>query len=364
MRAYVARPVCPLPADTATLFGVPLAVAVAEKVTGLPLIPEPVTVAVRLFVPAEPNVQVIELRPLASVVAVGWPTLPPPLVTANCTTAPLTALLNVSRTSTTTGLARAVPAGPVWAFPDWACTDLAFPATAVAENTTGVLVPVAALAVAWFRPVAVPSRQGVLASPPAPVVVEVVVTLPPPAVTVKPTDAFPTGWPVESWTSITMAAGISCPTVSVWLSPETFRIWAGTCATLTVTLPFTDEPDAVASICVVPEATAATFPVEDTVAIPVLFEDQVTLAPLIVAPFASLTVAVSCWVEPTAPSVTADGAISTAAGVAGPELLLQRRRSRLTAAIAAVDREKTVLERMDDTIDRAGPPSKRPEAER
>ncbi len=58
------------------------------------------------------------------------------------------------------------------------------------------------------------------------------------------------------------------------------------------------EPE-VAVIVVVPLATAATRPVDVTLATEELEDDQATDAPLIVAPFWSPTVAVSCWVSPT-----------------------------------------------------------------
>jgi hypothetical protein len=54
----------------------------------------------------------------------------------------------------------------------------------------------------------------------------------------------------------------------------------------------------VAVIVAVPLATAVTNPDEETVATPILEELQVTTAPFIVAPFWSLTVAVSCCVAP------------------------------------------------------------------
>ena len=70
---------------------------------------------------------------------------------------------------------------------------------------------------------------------------------------------------------------------------------AGT-ITVTEAVPLSD-PD-VAVIVVVPPATEVTRPVEDTVATDADDELHVTLAPLIVAPFWSLTVAVSCCVAP------------------------------------------------------------------
>jgi len=88
-------------------------------------------------------------------------------------------------------------------------------------------------------------------------------------------------------------------------------------ATVTAAVPFA-EPD-VAVIVAVPSATEVTRPVEDTVATDALDELQVTLAPLIVAPVWSLTVADSCCVAPKDAKlrVVADSVIEVATGVGG-----------------------------------------------
>ena len=57
------------------------------------------------------------------------------------------------------------------------------------------------------------------------------------------------------------------------------------------------EPE-VAVIVAVPSATAVTSPADETVATAAADVAHVTVAPLIVAPFWSLTVAVSCVVTP------------------------------------------------------------------
>ena len=66
-------------------------------------------------------------------------------------------------------------------------------------------------------------------------------------------------------------------------------------------------------------ATAVTRPVEETVATDADDELHVTLAPLIVAPFWSLTVAVSCCVAPKDEKLkeVADSVIEVATGVGG-----------------------------------------------
>ena len=68
-----------------------------------------------------------------------------------------------------------------------------------------------------------------------------------------------------------------------------------------------------------PSATEVTRPVEDTVATDADDELHVTLAPLIVAPFWSLTIAVSWEVSPSDEKlkVVADSVIDVATGVGG-----------------------------------------------
>ena len=69
----------------------------------------------------------------------------------------------------------------------------------------------------------------------------------------------------------------------------------------------------------VPLATAVTRPEEDTVATDALDELQVTLAPLMFAPFWSLIVAESCCVAPIDEKLkeVADSVIEVATGVGG-----------------------------------------------
>jgi hypothetical protein len=77
-------------------------------------------------------------------------------------------------------------------------------------------------------------------------------------------------------------------------------------------------PDVTVTVAV-PPATAVTRPADETVATDALDELHVTLAPLIVAPFWSLTVAVSCDVSPNAPRLTlvGDTEIEVATGAGG-----------------------------------------------
>jgi len=91
---------------------------------------------------------------------------------------------------------------------------------------------------------------------------------------------------------------------------------AGT-ATVTAAVPFAD-PD-VAVMVAVPSATEVTRPAVETVATEALDELHDTLAPLIVAPFWSLTVADSCCVAPKDEKLkeVADSVIEVATGVGG-----------------------------------------------
>jgi len=88
-------------------------------------------------------------------------------------------------------------------------------------------------------------------------------------------------------------------------------------ATVTETVRLA-EPE-VAVIVAEPSATDVTRPVEDTVATEAADVAHVRLAPLIVAPFWSLTVAESCCVAPTDEKLrfVADSVIDVATGVGG-----------------------------------------------
>ena len=83
-------------------------------------------------------------------------------------------------------------------------------------------------------------------------------------------------------------------------------------------IPALADPE-VAVMVAKPLATEVTSPVEDTVATDALDELHDTEAPLIVAPFWSLTVAVSCWVAPKDEKLrlVADSVTDVATGVGG-----------------------------------------------
>src|SRR6266705_1019934 len=90
LRAYPVSPVSPSPGPADTLAGAPGCTAVAVNVTGLPVIPEPATVAVSVFCPVPaPSVQ----RPtVATPFASAWvappDTIPPPAWVAKVTLIP------------------------------------------------------------------------------------------------------------------------------------------------------------------------------------------------------------------------------------------------------------------------------------
>ena len=88
-------------------------------------------------------------------------------------------------------------------------------------------------------------------------------------------------------------------------------------ATVTVAVTLADPE--VAVIVAVPSATDATAPDEETVATDAADDDHDTLAPLIVAPFWSLTAAESCWVAPKDEKlrVVADNVTDVATGLGG-----------------------------------------------
>ena len=80
----------------------------AVKAAGLPLIPDPVTVALSVSVPTLPSVQLPTVAtPLAFVVWLGPVTEPFPAVVANITAVPGFGLLNASLTMTAGGVASA-----------------------------------------------------------------------------------------------------------------------------------------------------------------------------------------------------------------------------------------------------------------
>jgi hypothetical protein len=76
-------------------------------------------------------------------------------------------------------------------------------------------------------------------------------------------------------------------------------------------------PSLVAVICAEPTATAVTSPVPETVATAVLFDAQVTVRPVSVAPFASFSVATACVDWPGETDEAPNDTVTDATGAGG-----------------------------------------------
>jgi hypothetical protein len=127
-----------------------------------------------------PSLQVAVASPLVFVVLVEV-IVPPPLLTAHVTVAPLTGLLFASTARTASAVGSCVPTVAVCASPLTFCTLVPVPAPPVAVKFTGVS-PLAD-AVTAFGPAVVARVNWVLAKPCSSVVEVAGLTLPPPAVT-------------------------------------------------------------------------------------------------------------------------------------------------------------------------------------
>jgi hypothetical protein len=134
-----------------TSFVAPPAVPVAVNVTGLPLIPAPVAVAVSVFAPAAvlrvqlPTVAI----PLAFVIWVPPVTLPlpPPAPGANVTLTPATGFPAPSRTSTDGGEPTALPTGADCVAGLFGAIEAAGPALNVTPDVAAASVPLPKLRV-------------------------------------------------------------------------------------------------------------------------------------------------------------------------------------------------------------------------
>src|SRR5947207_6868293 len=190
LRAKPASPVWPSPALTNRLAGAPGCTAVAVKVTGFPLIPEPATVAVSVLSPTPgPSVQLPTVAtPFASLCATPPDTLPPPPVTANVTVTAGTTAPSRSRTWTAGGTATGLFVAAVCPSPDSLTTDAGGPAIAVAVNVTGA-TPAPTIE-AWTccgAPAVGPSVHSIVVTPAASVAPLGLDRLPPPSVTTNVT---------------------------------------------------------------------------------------------------------------------------------------------------------------------------------
>jgi hypothetical protein len=107
----------------------------------------------------------------------------------------------------------------------------------------------------------------------------------------------------------------------------------------------------VAVMVAVPSATAVTSPVDDnTVATAASDVAQVTVAPLIVSPFASFTVAVNATVSPTEDKVLALGDTSMVDATWATVTLAVAFSDPVVAVIVAVPSATAVTSPADDTV--------------
>src|SRR5204863_9459564 len=88
-------------------------------------------------------------------------------------------------------------------------------------------------------------------------------------------------------------------------------------AAVTVRLAEPLFPSLVAVICVLPALSAVTAPVDDTDATDEVVDDHVTVRPVSVAPFASLSVTVACVPCPTEIDDEPNATVTVATGAGG-----------------------------------------------
>jgi len=244
------------PADTAP------AVPVAVNVTGLPLIPAPAAVAVRVFGPAVvDSVQLSTVAiPPASVLWVAPVTPPFPGATANVTATPATGLPLASRTITDGGEATALPTGAAWGFmllPVIAAADPAWTTTAAVcvtgvppiEADTVLVAAAVELSVPVATPLALVAPTGCVSVLPSPVAA---------SVTVAPAIGLPfTSRAVTVMVDVPLPAVIGDVAVTVDCAADTGAAFTVTVAVSVIpTVPFT-----VAVTVFVPAAVELNAPV-------------------------------------------------------------------------------------------------------
>ena len=265
----------------------------------------------------EPSVQVPgDATPLALVVAVVEPTVPPP-ATVNVTWTPASAAPLTLCTTTEGLVGTAVPAMAAWLWPFWMTMTPSF--AAVAVKTTGATDVPGKLAVSVLGPLAGPSVQLPTAALPLTSVVCVApVMVPPPLVTVNCTVAPSTGVSVASSTSTRGGMGTGVDLAAVCASPPAFCTSLGTCATSTV-----NAPDAAPEATVMEAApldravTMALSAARAVTATAAELVDQVSAAPVMGCPFWSITVAFTTRVAPMAFSEMVPGDTATVVATGG-----------------------------------------------
>src|SRR5207245_2910158 len=217
------------------------------------------------------------------------------------------------------------------------------PAVAVAENVAGeTLVPASEAWTSCCCPGVVPSVHWTVVRPEPSVGPLGFERLPPPSVTVNVTVTPVIGLLPASTTSSASADGRVARTTPVCPSPLALMSCAAACATDTVTWPL--NPPDVATACALPLPTAVTKPDADTVATPLLSEDQTTLACLMVSARWSSTTATTCRVAPSEVKLSELGATwrVVATGTNG-SVPLQAASAMVTNVIGAQRRRVTSI---------------------
>jgi hypothetical protein len=280
-------------------------VPVALNVTGLPV--KPVTAAVTALAPAvAPSVQLVSVAmPNAFVLTVAGLTglsVPPPAVVVNVTTTPATGLPPASVTFTLGGALTAVSTTAVCVTDELAAIVVGLPTMPVAEKTIGLPVSPLDAAEILFAPATAPSVQLVSAAIPLAFVTTVAglagLIEPPPPVTVNVTLTPATAVPPASVTFTLGGAVTAEPAVALCATAE-FAVSVVGDPTTTESAACPVFPSLVATMFVVPNATAVTVPLPDTVAVAGLELLHTTARPVSKPPMESRATALACVVCPT-----------------------------------------------------------------
>jgi hypothetical protein len=129
---------------------------------------------------------------------------------------------------------------------------------------------------------------------------------------------------------------------------ETLTVATGTGVAVTLAVPLL--PSLVAVIVAEPAATPVTTPLDDTVAMPVLELDHVTVRPVSTLLFASRVVAVSCTVRPTATLGVAGATLTDATGTGVTVTLAVPLFPSLVAVIVAEPAATPVTTPLEETV--------------
>jgi hypothetical protein len=136
--------------------------------------------------------------------------------------------------------------------------------------------------------------------------------------------------------------------MTLGVAGETLTVATGTGVTVTLAVPLL--PSLVAVIVAEPAATPVTTPLDDTVAIPVLELDHVTVRPVSTLLFASRVVAVSCTVRPTVTLGVAGATVTDATGTGVTVTLAVPLLPSLVAVIVAEPTATPVTTPLDETV--------------